>query len=456
MRRNGPAMVCTKRSQKVWIWVLRPLLFFVLSWGGSESGATPLGYLAQPAVSSQVVTLTQSPMSTGNRMELLVDGTQFYPVRQRMIERATRSIDLVTFLWCDDESGLRLAELLAQKARQGVRVRIIIDLFNTKPHDRVYQIVRDAGIELLIYNPVYWGLRNIFEHSLHEKIMIVDGEEALLGSANLCDEYMIGGERSLWHDLEVQVRGPQVSQMQQHFDSTWNWMARTDLQSLIHNSRRLADPALIPVVRPRFRVYREATRTNTQVAGEDAAWFLYQQNYRDQRQGINILSLHELLIDLAQERIQIMTPYLVPPAPFVRALRRARERGVHVQIITNSPANNDVWLAQFAAIRKSRQLIASGVQIYEFQPRMIHAKAILIDGQMLSIGSHNFTNRSFTINGEANLLTSSTGLIRQFSQVFEADLGCSSSLNDEILHRRVETADQVAQALISDMLASEI
>lgn len=446
----------TRESQKLrsgWA-VLSFLWAYTL--GAPPSEATPLGHLAQSSVSDRIVSLAQTPISTGNHLELLVDGPEFYPVRQRMIEAATRTIDLVTFLWCDDESGLRLAELLARKARQGVRVRIVIDLYNTKPHDRVYQIVREAGIELLIYNPVYWGLRNVFEHALHEKIMIVDGEHALLGSANLCDEYMIGGARSLWHDLEVQLQGPQVSQMQHHFDDTWNWMARIDRRALIHNSRRLADPALIPVVRPRYRVYTSPTPSQARDAGEDASLFIYQQNYRDERQGVDILQLHELLIDLAQEKIQVMTPYLVPPAAFIRALRRARERGVQVQIITNSPENNDAWIAQFAAIRKSRQLIASGVEIYEYHPRMIHAKALLIDGKTLSIGSHNFTNRSFTVNGEANLLSTSERLIQRFQEVFTSDLSWSNHLNEELLHRRIETVEDVAQALVSEMLASEI
>ena len=428
---------------------------FALFWGAAQAQVSSAQFRTESFM-SQVSGYARDRFTTGNQLELLVDGPEFYPARQWMIQTARQTIDLVTFLWCDDSSGLRLARLLAEKARAGVRVRVIIDLYNTKPHEQVYRTLRDSGVELLEYNPVYWGLTRVLEHSLHEKMMIVDGEVALLGSANLCDEYMVGGPRQLWHDLEVKVEGPQVARMQARYDENWNWMARTDLQARFHNSRRLIDPALIPIFRPAGRIYREPTPVVQSEAGSDSSLLVYQRAYRDRSLADDILRLHELLIDLSTTHLQIMTPYLVPPPSFVNALKRAAQRGVRVEIITNSPEKNDVWPAAFAALPKARGLIEAGVHVYEYQPRMLHGKAMLVDGAIISIGSHNFTNRSFTVNGEANLITTAPSITEEFARMVASDLLQCRVLTVPSIISRVRTFSQAGLAIISEFLEEEI
>ena len=139
----------------------------------------PLTTLASAAwldapMSAWLSKLTSEPVTTGNKLELLVDGTEFYPVFRRLINDAQSSIDIGMSFWCDDEPGLQIAQdLIAARAR-GVRVRVIIDYFNFEAHDRVYQMLERGGVRPLLFNPPNWGLDQINQH-MHEKIMIVDG-----------------------------------------------------------------------------------------------------------------------------------------------------------------------------------------------------------------------------------------------------------------------------------------
>lgn len=434
-------------------------LFLALAvWVPTRGVAAPFTLSASGAeeLALQAESLAHESITGGNNLNLLVDGPEFYPVRKNLIRLAVRTIDISTFLWCDDEAGIHLAELLVKKAKQGVRVRVIVSFYNLPKHEKVYKILRQGGIELIEHNPIYWGLTKMFEHSAHEKLMVVDGEVALVGGANLCDEYMIGGSRRLWHDLEVRVQGPQVQRIQAHFDENWNWMATLDSQARFKASKRLADPALIPVYKPIAKTYSEKTMTSAEVAGEDESLLVYAKSYRKPQAGEDALKLHVLLIDTAIRRIRIMTPYLVPPEEMMDALQRAAARGVKIDILTNSPKVNDAWPARYAAISFSERLVHSGVRVYEYYIRTLHGKGMQIDDDVISIGSHNFTNRSFRYNGESNLLTSSVRVISRFSEVFDSDISMADPLQEGEAEKRIETWRDAGLALISDFLEEQI
>jgi cardiolipin synthase len=277
-----------------------------------------------------------------------------------------------------------------------------------------------------------------------------------MGGANLCDEYMIGGARRLWHDFEVRVQGPQVSRIQSHFDENWNWMALLDSQARYKASKRLADPALIPVYKPIAKTYPKKTPTLTDPAGEDTSLLLYPKSYRKPQAGEDALKLHVLLIDAAIKRIRIMTPYLVPPEELTLALERAAKRGVRIEVLTNSPKVNDAWPARYAALPHSARLIRSGISVYEYFARTLHGKGMMIDDDLISIGSHNFTNRSFRYNGESNLLTSSEAVLSRFANVFDSDIALADPLLEGEIEKRIDSWRDAGLMLISDFLEEQI
>jgi phosphatidylserine/phosphatidylglycerophosphate/cardiolipin synthase-like enzyme len=361
-------------------------------------------------------------------IELLVTGAEFYPRRLEMIRNARHSIDLVTFLWCSDRSGMQIArELVAARAR-GVTVRVLVDYFNFKQPDPVYRTLAEGGIRPLIFNPPRWGWR--LNHRVHEKMMVVDGESALVGGANLCDEYMIDDHEQLWDDYEVFARGALVEQIQYEIHETWNYAAQIENQaraafrhrrqprrshSIDREGDQLGRPwhALVDVASPGV----EHTRLNT------ASVFLYQRPYRVSDDPDRYEAFFERLIGIAEQQLVVYAPYLIPSDRFENALLQARRRGVEVIVFTNSAETNDIgWSHVTAARSHYERLLSHGVRLYEADGTTLHGKAVLVDDRIATVGSHNFTRRSFRHNGEANILTMDRRVILRLQMLAQRDM----------------------------------
>ncbi|HTL10944.1 MAG TPA: phospholipase D-like domain-containing protein, partial [Bdellovibrionota bacterium] len=260
-----------------------------------------------PELRQKLTELSGEKFTQGNDLRLLVNGTEFYPERLKMIREARRNIDILTFLWADDDAGLQIARELVKAAAppRRIRVRVIVDFFNSPPHSKVYATLRAGGIEPLIFNPPRWNLNLVQQHA-HEKIMVVDGEKALVGGANLCDEYMTGVEQKLWHDHEMRIQGPAAGRVQARYDATWNWMAglesAADYGSLFgdsHAKRRHPNypPTPIPEEQP----------------GTAEALYFHQQAYWRRSDGDRALEFTVSLVLAAQREIVVYDPYLIPP-----------------------------------------------------------------------------------------------------------------------------------------------
>jgi cardiolipin synthase A/B len=378
------------------------------------------------------------PWTGQNELQLLNTGKEFFPVRLEMIKNANHTIDLITFLWCDDEAGNAIAEELIAAAYRGVRIRVTVDFFNIKGGGPIYERLRNAGIRPLIYHPPSWGWDEINKR-IHEKIMIVDGDEALVGGANLCNEYMTGKIKGLWHDLEFHIRGTLASRIQLHMDRTWNFMAQKEYEvrrgnqnSMLtsrHRSGAFENQRLVPRI---FPLYGQ-TPSSLLREGSSTALFLYQQTYRDPEHAEKFLTIYSQLVQSARDQVIIVAPYLIPAPEIKEALIATAKRGVRVQLLTNSQKSIDKTI-QFVA-NSSRghylDLLAAGVEIYESQATTFHSKAILIDSHYLTVGSHNFTNRSFRMSGESAILTTDGEAIAKFKQLTQESLKTSKKIHYE-------------------------
>lgn len=363
------------------------------------------------------------PVTEGNEVEFLVDGTEFWPARQRMIKnaRAGDTIDLVTFLWCDDETGLTAAGELAAAAQRGVRVRVIIDKFNNKPHEQAYAIMRNGGVYMQIFD-------NGLNYHNHEKMMVVNGYESLVGGSNLCNEYMIGGDRKLWHDLELRVKGPISARIQTRYDETWNWLAGV--------RRRIEAPVPVPALPdtehandalalkyPLFGPTPIQVPQGGERPGGSKALLAYQRSHMYKGEGDRYRTAFSELVKRARREVVIYDAYVVPPIEFENAMIQTAKRGVKVSVVTNSKSSNDMGDVFNAAMQGYyARLISSGIKVYEYQPRTLHAKAILIDDVALLVGSHNFTMRSFYANGESDILVGDGDAIAKYQRMFAYDL----------------------------------
>jgi phosphatidylserine/phosphatidylglycerophosphate/cardiolipin synthase-like enzyme len=302
------------------------------------------------------------------------------------------------------ESGIiagRFVEALGRAARRGVRVCVIFDGFGSLGLGAAYRrTLIEAGVELRTFNPI--ALRARLQNFLrdHRKLLLVDGNTAFTGGAGLTDEFAIPGPPGQpWRDLMVEITGPVVADWQRAFDRTWR-RSGAELG--------LAVPSEFPPL----------------AEGADGRVSLSEARARSMLANGVVRR-----IQLARARAWIMSAYFVPSRRFRKALRGAARRGVDVRLLVPGPRTDHPWVRQ-AARRFYGKMLRSGVRIFEYQPRMLHAKLIISD-DWVSIGSSNLDRWSFKWNLEANQEVQNAAFAAIAAAVFEGD--CAQS---EILSRR--------------------
>jgi phosphatidylserine/phosphatidylglycerophosphate/cardiolipin synthase-like enzyme len=341
------------------------------------------------------------PWRGGNHFQLLDDNERFFERMLQTIESATAYVLLEMYLV---ESGIiagRFVEALGRAARRGIRVCVIFDGFGSLGLGAAYRrTLIEAGVELRTFNPL--ALRARLQNFLrdHRKLLLVDGHTAFTGGAGLTDEFAIPGPPGQpWRDLMVEIAGPVVADWQRAFDRTWR-RSGAELG--------LAVPAVFPQL----------------AEGADGRVSLSEARARSMLANGVVRR-----IEVARERAWIMSAYFVPSRRFRKALRRAARRGVDVRLLVPGPRTDHPWV-RHAARRFYGKMLRSSVRIFEYQPRMLHAKMIISD-DWVSIGSSNLDRWSFKWNLEANQEVQNAAFAAIAAAVFESD--CAQS---EILSRR--------------------
>ena len=320
------------------------------------------------------------PWRGDNRFELLVDGATFFPRMLDAIATAQRQVELELYLVEDGECFARLREALVAAARRGVRVRCLFDSFGClklSPANR--QVLVDAGVELRLYNPLRWrrGLRNLFRD--HRKILLVDDQFGYVGGTGATDEFWNpDNPQDSWHEVMVEMRGPLLDDWRSLFEFQW---------------RRCGERRFWRPVEPLLPARLPAAPAKRSGLGRLA--------YAAARQHRDIL--RALLRALGQSRRQVLlaTPYFLPTRKVRRALMKAARRGIDVRLLL-SGQRTDHPAVRYAGHRYYPRLLRAGVRIFEYQPRFLHAKMVLVD-DWVSIGSCNFDHWNLRWNLEANL-----------------------------------------------------
>jgi len=353
------------------------------------------------------------PPARVEEAELLVDGGDFFAAVEAAIGRATAEVRVQIYIWRDDPTGRRLAEALAAKAREGVRVHVLVDAVGTGVF-RLRRRLTSAGVRVASFHPLRLELGlPAFQLRNHRKLFWIDGSTAFVGGMNVGQEYA-----REWHDLGVRFRGPVVHHLGEVFREDWAFATgkELDIPSPPH-ADSAGDVAVVIAggpdrVRPRI---------------EDAI---------------------VMACGAAESRAWVLTPYFIPTEPVRSALRTAALRGVDVRLVV--PARGDVRLAALAARPFYRELIDDGVQVLEYQDRVLHAKAILIDDDLTLLGSVNLDERSMRLNFELLVCTASAALAEQLEAVFVDDMPrCRALTREELLaeSRWSQLAESVAHLL---------
>ena len=368
------------------------------------------------AAHHEALALTPDRMIPGHRVGLLFGGAQAYPAMLDAIASARSEILLETYIWAADANGRRFVDAVCIKAQEGVHVRCVADGagsfgFVTGPD---VERMRAAGVRLAVFHPVGpWRRRWGWQVRDHRKLLIVDGRVAFAGGMNIGDDYAPtdwGGRG--WNDVQVQIEGPVVRELQRHFDMSWRYSTPWTFERLHEGRAIIADPP---------PVHGSTTRVQPLAVGRFLA-----------RRNIQRPLTHA--IGAARERIWIESAYFLPNRTLRAYLRRAARRGVDVRVIT--PRDSDVPFLGDASRYTWTTLLKAGVRLYEWLPGMLHSKTVCIDGAWSTVGSYNLDSRSLLYNWEVTLAVLDTGVAARLEEKFLLDLEMSEPVDPARWRRR--------------------
>jgi cardiolipin synthase len=360
--------------------------------------------LAEPARYRRALEgLLGVPATEGNVIDVLRNGDRIFPAMFEAVASATSTIDFLTFVYWQGAVGRDLAELLAERAAAGVRVRVILDAIGAISMDRaLVDRMAQAGAQVEWFRPVnkarFWEAN----HRSHRKVLICDEDVAFTGGIGIADEWR-GDARGPgeWRDTHFRIRGPAVDGLRAAFVQNW-----------AETGRPLLEPGV-----DRFPMQPQLGSTVAQVVRGAA-----QTGWSD------VATLVRSLLALARERVRITTAYFVPDDATCRVLADTARRGVEVDVLLPGP-HVDKRFVQLASEAQYDQLLRAGVRLWSYGVSMLHAKVITVDGVTASVGSANFTSRSLLLDDEVNVVVFDPEVVRILDDDFEADLAASAPVD---------------------------
>ena len=350
-------------------------------------------------VARLVVATSDFPISTATDMSLLVGGAATFDSITEAVRAAKHHVHLEYYIYEPDNTGTALRDLLIEKAKAGVQVRLLVDALGSKKLGRKFlKPLLDAGAEVARFHDSKVGrrLRPVINFRTHRKILVCDGKVGFTGGVNVTDEENTRFMADAYHDVHLRVEGKVVGWLQTVFMEDWAY-------ALDKNPHKL--PSDIDCLLPEGVDGDIPMQVIT--SGPDNS---LQAIYRTYLAAINA----------AEHRIWLTTPYFVPTEAALAALTNASLRGVDVQIVV--PRKSDSALVTGAARSYFDELIRCGVHVYEYDERMLHSKTLVVDDNIAIIGTANFDYRSFFLNYEVCLIGYGPALNSQLVRQFQADL----------------------------------
>ena len=354
--------------------------------------------------------LTGAPISWGDEVELLINGDEIFPAYLETIAGAERTLCLTTYVYWRGDIAHDVGRALCERARAGVEVNVIIDAVGGIKIERdLLARMEDSGVRVVRFRPPRAYAVRRLTHRTHRKLLIADGRVGMTGGVGIAEEWTGDAQDpDHWRDTHVRVHGPVVRGLFGAFAE--NWLEAT--------GEVLAGEGYLP----------EIERTD---GGGPMMLVRSGAGVGDS----NVEALYYLAIAAARETLDLTAAYFVPRPAFIEALCDAAERGVRVRVLVPGP-HIDKALVRVAGRAGYDELVDCGVQIHEYQPTMLHAKTMTVDGRWSSVGSVNFDNRSFQLHDEATLCVSSEAFAARLTERFERDLERADRIEPARWHDR--------------------
>ena len=383
--------------------------------------------IEDPQFSRSMGVLLGPPILGGNQIDVLLNGDQIFPSMLQAIRSAQKTITFETYIYWSETIGREFSEALIERVRAGVKVHVLLDFVGSVKMDLAsLNAMKAAGVEVERYHkPVWWKLTRL-NNRTHRKLLVVDGTVGFTGGVGIADQWRGNAQNEhYWRDTHFRVEGPVVGQMQAVFGD--NWTKATG---------RVLDGEL----------YFPELATAGPHAGQ-----MFSSSPTGGSESMHLMYL--MAITAAKHSIHLSSAYFVPDELATKALIAAAKRGVKVQIITPG-SNIDSDIVRSASRARWGELLAAGVKFFEYQPTMFHVKALVVDSLLVSVGSTNFDNRSFSLNDEANLNVLDRAFALRQIDIFNDDLRRSKAITLQMWQERPWHEKLTSQ--IASLLGSQL
>ena len=349
--------------------------------------------VSDPQFRREMSVLLGPSITAGNHVWALQNGAEIFPAMLEAIRGARTSVTFETYIYWSGEVGEEFTAALSERARADVPVTVTVDWAGSVGMDwDLLGRMEEAGVRVQRYRPLRWYNLGRFNNRTHRKLLVVDGRVGFTGGVGIADQWQ-GEARdpSEWRDMHFRIDGPAVAQFQAAFND--NWIETT--------GEVLNGATYFPRLEP--------------AGAMDAHLFM--------------------AVAAAERTIDLAAAYFVPDDLLIGAMVAARERGVRVRILLPGP-HIDSETVRISSKGEWGPLLQAGVEIHVYQPTMMHSKLLVIDNEMVSVGSTNFDLRSLRLNDEASLNVYDVAFARQMAEVFEADLRASKRYTFETWKNR--------------------
>ncbi len=356
-----------------------------------------------------LVNNSKALLTEGNQVTVLNNGTETFPEMINVLKSAADHIHMAFYIICDDKIGNTIRQILEERAKAGVDVRVIYDSVGSWTlSNRYVRSLKNSGVAIQGFRPVNFPfLTSKVNYRNHRKIVVVDGKVGFVGGINIQDKYLDGDpDLGFWRDVHLKLDGDSVKSLQTVFITDWQFITGQNLEGDRY-----------------FPVYQVASRNLVQIvaSGPDSTW-------------ANIMQAYFAAINRADEYIYISTPYFTPNRSILTALKTAALSGIEVSIIL--PGNSDSRINLWSSYSYVEELMAAGVNVHIYQNGFTHGKMMIVDGVFASVGSANMDIRSFDQNLEINALIYNRETAIYLENSFYQDLQSCEKLDLETFRKR--------------------
>ena len=361
-----------------------------------------------PGAAEYLAALVAADLVVGNEYDVLVNGDQVFPAMLQAIDDARHRVSFETYVYEKGQVADRFTDALERAAKRGVDVRVIVDSVGASQMEKGHvERLREAGCHVVDFNPSHWYALEELNYRTHRKILVVDGEVGFTGGVGVAD-FWLGDAQDAdhWRDTHVRMRGPIVRLLEAAFYENF-------IEGEMTVTPALSEARAVESADDRSMLVRSAPAGGA----------------------TDLKRLYLLSIAMARRTVEITSPYFLTDESTMWAFKDAVRRGVRVRVLVESDIT-DAMAVKHASREAYDDLMSSGIEIFEYQPTMMHGKSVVVDGVLSIFGSANFDNRSLELNDELNVAVFSRSVAGRFLEDFEKDLHVSRRLELETWRRR--------------------